>query len=233
MIISCLICNEEIVPQIGWNYLFSKQEPQYLCEICINSFTLIDGDTCNKCSRPLGETEYKQNNLCLDCVRWEADPKWKGCLERNDSLVTYSDFCKESIARFKFRGDYILSYAFASLMKGKLNSLQYDQLTSIPLSDERLYERGFNQSEAIIIAMGAHPESILARTHTEKQSKKSRSERIHLPQVFKITKPDKIKHKKILIIDDIYTTGSTLHHAAKLLKEAGAESVSSFTIARG
>lgn len=233
MIIKCLICHEEIMPEIGWNYLFSKQEPQYLCEFCINSFTLIDEVTCNKCSRPLRDTEYKQNNLCFDCIRWETDPQWKGCLERNHSLVTYTDFCKETIARYKFRGHYILSNAFASLMKAKLNTLHYDLLTSIPLSDERLYERGFNQSEAIIIAMGAHPESILARIHTEKQSKKSRSERIHLQQVFQITAPDKIKHKKILIIDDIYTTGSTLHHAARLLKEAGAESVSSFTIARG
>lgn len=221
------------MPIIGWNYLFSKQEPQYLCNLCQSRFTFIEGETCEKCDRPLVDTEYKQDNLCFDCLRWERDPQWTGCLERNRSIVIYNDFCKEAMARYKFRGDYILAYAFASLLRAKLNSIRYDLLTSIPLSEERLYERGFNQSDAIVHAMGLHSESLLIRSHTEKQSKKSRSERIHLPQVFQITAPDKIQNKKILILDDIYTTGSTLHHAAKLLKKAGAESVSSFTIARG
>lgn len=71
----------------------------------------------------------------------------------------------------------------------------------------------------------------LVRIHGEKQSKKSREERIHLKQVFKVNQD--VSGKVILLIDDIYTTGSTLHHAAHALMEAGAKSVSSFTLARG
>ena len=66
----------------------------------------------------------------------------------------------------------------------------------------------------------------------EKQSKKSRSERIHIPQVFQINPQVEIIGKHILLIDDIYTTGSTLRHAAKLLKESGAERIQSLTLAR-
>ncbi|WP_308167083.1 phosphoribosyltransferase family protein [Bacillus sp. ISL-40] len=68
--------------------------------------------------------------------------------------------------------------------------------------------------------------------HSEKQSKKSRSERIHLSQVFQVNPNVDLAGKKVILIDDIYTTGSTLRHAAKLLKVAGAASIQSLTLAR-
>ena len=167
----------------------------------------------------------------MDCVKWEENKDWAGTLERNDSIVTYNDFAQEVIARFKYRGDYIFAQIFAYFMKKKLVELSFDAIVPIPLSEPRLYERGFNQAEAIILASGYQPTRLLSRTHTEKQSKKSRSERIHLPQVFQMD--GTLAAQNILLIDDIYTTGSTLRHAAKVLKDAGAISVSSLTFARG
>lgn len=177
------------------------------------------------------DAKFKVQDQCLDCVRWEKETEWAGVLEKNHSLFTYNDFAQEVIARYKFRGDYVLAYAFATFMKKKLQSIFFDALVPIPLSEERLYERGFNQSEALILVCGHEPAQLLKRTHTEKQSKKSRSERIHLLQVFQAQ--GDATEKEILLIDDIYTTGSTLRHAAKQLKEAGAKSVSSLTLARG
>lgn len=177
------------------------------------------------------DAKYQKNDYCLDCIRWEEDKDWAGTLEKNFSVVMYNEFAQEVIARYKYRGDYVLAYAFAAIMKKKLNAIPFDVLVPIPLSDVRLVERGFNQSEALIIACGYKVSKLLTRIHTEKQSKKSRSERIHLPQVFQIE--ELIPNQRILLIDDIYTTGSTLRHAAKLLKEAGADSVCSLTFARG
>ena len=105
-------------------------------------------------------------------------------------------------------------------------------IVPIPLSPERLQERGFNQAEALIVEAGLQSANLLKRTHSEKQSKKSRSDRIHVPQVFSL-EPTTLEGKRILLVDDIYTTGSTLRHAAKILVENGAASVSSITIARG
>ena len=188
---------------------------------------------CITCSRPLlrMDPQYIVNDQCLDCVRWEKDQEWAGTLEKNISVVTYNDFAQEVIARYKYRGDYILAHVFAYLMKKKICTLTFNVIVPVPLSASRLYERGFNQSEAIIVESGYEPTKLLTRTHTEKQSKKSRSERIHLPQVFQLETTVFSQH--ILLIDDIYTTGSTLRHAAKLLKDAGASSVSSLTFARG
>nr|WP_231734767.1 ComF family protein [Bacillus sp. FJAT-29937] len=233
MINYCLVCFAEIIPQIGWTALFSKEEEVTVCWSCREKFSIIVGETCRTCDRPLEQIEpqFKLHDQCLDCVRWEEDPHWAETLEKNYSIVMYNDFAKEVMAQFKYRGDYVLGHVFASFMKKKLAAIPFDKIVPIPLSAERLYERGFNQSEAFIRACGFEPSDLFTRIHTEKQSKKSRSERIHLEQVFRIKEP--IPNQNILLIDDIYTTGSTLRHAAKCLKEAGADSVSSLTFARG
>ncbi|WP_324782975.1 ComF family protein [Mesobacillus jeotgali] len=153
-------------------------------------------------------------------------------MDKNTSLYSYSDFTKEVIAKFKFRGDYVLAKIFTADFLKTLQAFQYDYLVPIPLSEERLYERGFNQSEAIIRVAGLEPAYLLSRVHTEKQSKKSRTERIHLNQVFRVDSVHDLRGKKILIVDDIYTTGSTLRHASRLLKENGADKVYSLTLAR-
>ncbi|MFL6558042.1 MAG: ComF family protein, partial [Bacillus sp. (in: firmicutes)] len=139
---------------------------------------------------------------------------------------------KETIAKFKFRGGYVLAKIFSDRIKEKLSEIAPDLLVPIPLSEERQYERGFNQAAALLIESDFSPANLLTRIHSEKQSKKSRSERIHLPQVFQIMDEIQIVGKQVVLIDDIYTTGSTLRHAAKLLKEAGAETIQSLTIAR-
>jgi competence protein ComFC len=231
----CFICHEEIVPVSGWQALFEKETRNVTCQTCLGQLSLIEGETCRMCGRPfeLLESKYRQNDLCYDCVRWEEDSDWRGYLEKNESLYNYNDFIKEVIARYKYRGDYALSKVFAASLQAKLLEVDQDLLVPIPLSEERLYERGFNQAEALIREIGFTPANVLTRVHTEKQSKKSRNERIHLPQVFQMNADCSFLNKKIVLIDDIYTTGSTLRHAAKVLKEAGAESVSSVTLARG
>lgn len=225
----CLLCHEIINLPVGWVSLFSPEKEKLLCSECGGKLEIISGETCRICGRELNE--FRRDDLCLDCVRWEEDLEWQGVLERNISIYVYNDFLKEIIARFKYRGDYIIAKAFSESIKEKLRG---DCFIPIPLSKERLYERGFNQAEALLTAAGIPATTdILTRTHTEKQSKKSRNERIHLSQVFQIIEDPKIHVKKIVLIDDIYTTGSTLRHAAKLLKDAGASSVESFTLARG
>jgi competence protein ComFC len=232
----CIICHEEISIGMGWVQLFSKETGTPLCNHCQEKMIFISGETCAICGRSFenGEYLYRRENLCYDCVRWEENKEWKNLLERNVSLFLYNDFFKETLSTFKFRGDYMIVHAFSEFIKMKLKNLKFSHLVPIPLSQERLYERGFNQAEAIITEAGYSPTHLLARIHTEKQSKKSRSDRIHLPQVFRLAPdaPD-ITGQTILLVDDIYTTGSTLRHAAKVLKSAGAESISSLTLARG
>ncbi|MCM3162350.1 hypothetical protein M3607_12875 [Metabacillus litoralis] len=143
---------------------------------------------------------------------------------------------KELLATFKFRGDAALVEVFQNefLASYKAHYLQkkLDFGIPIPLSLERLYERGFNQAKLLADYIPLAPSDALSRIHHEKQSKKSRHERLTASNVFSVTDSSKIRNKKILLIDDIYTTGSTLRHASKVLKDNGAASVSSLTLIR-
>lgn len=230
----CLFCHEELIEHISWSTFFSKREEELVCPSCQEQLEEITGKRCDICSRPLEriDAQYVVGTRCSDCVRWENDSEWQGYLAGNLSIYLYNDFLKEIISQFKFRGDYILAKVFAQKLKASIRTLRTDYLVPIPLSTERQFERGFNQAEAFLREAGLHSTHLLQRIHGEKQSKKSREDRIHLPQIFQLTDSFVISGKRILLIDDIYTTGSTLRHAAKLLKKAGAGDVFALTLAR-
>lgn len=230
----CLLCHEDIEPDVSWGGLFGKEETREVCGECDELLPRITGETCGVCGRPFAylDAEYVRGSICFDCERWEQDERWTGSLDQNIALYRYTNFTKEVVARFKFRGDYVLASVFAADLRRGLNAFHYDYLVPVPLSGERLYERGFNQAEALIVKAGGVPAHLLSRVHTEKQSKKSRSERIDLEQIFMLAKDVDVRGKTILLVDDIYTTGSTLRHAGRLLKEHGAARVYSLTLAR-
>lgn len=231
----CLFCGKPLTQSFGWVQLFSREEQVFHCHDCEDQLQEIAGETCVVCNRPFAQVkkQYRHGELCYDCVRWEKDEVWRGVLKENHSIYVYNEFLTEVLAKYKFRGDYIISMAFKHKLQEKLTTLQYDCIVPIPLSEERLYERGFNQAVALIEATGQPYEQVLTRIHSEKQSKKSRHDRIQQAQVFSISHPSVVKQKNILLIDDIYTTGSTIRHAAKILKTNGAATVTSLTLARG
>lgn len=231
----CLVCHNYFEEVGSWTTLFSLAEPDPLCSVCSAKFEKVDGDLCEICGRPFSElsSEYREGNLCYDCVRWEKDPYWKSVLTKNRSIYLYNDFAKDVISLYKFRGDYVVSSIFKTSLKKAFktyfNSSYF--VVPIPLSQKRLYERGFNQAAAIAGLLDDPVNEVLARTHLEKQSKKGREERIAGENVFRVV--ESVQNKDILLVDDIYTTGSTLRHAGKVLLEAGAKSVSSLTLMRG
>ncbi|TYS63763.1 ComF family protein [Bacillus infantis] len=231
----CLTCHKEIDAEIGWQELFLRTEEKVICRECEESFEKLKGALCKICGRPLRglDPQFIDGDMCYDCIRWEKDPKWEGVLNRNISLYAYNDFLQELIARYKYRGDYILANVFKQQIKRNIKTLKPDLIIPIPLSNKRLYERGFNQAEALILTAGLTPSHLITRNHTEKQSKKSREERIHLSEIFQISTSATFEAKNILLIDDIYTTGSTLRHAALPLKQSGAANIMSLTLARG
>jgi competence protein ComFC len=179
--------------------------------------------------------QYRQGDCCYDCIRWEEDEEWAGVLQQNRSLYVYNDFLKEVIAKIKYRGDVELMKAFYPFGCSSLKNIYRSfLLVPIPLSEERHYERGFNQAEILAKGLNNNMSLVLIRkTHEEKQSKKNREDRIEKKDnPFEVINPETIKGKSITLVDDVYTTGSTLRYAAKVLLEAGANSISSITLGR-
>lgn len=200
-----------------------------LCELCEKKLEYITGNKCIVCSRESAES------TCYDCERWNDLYAGKDPLKQNLSIYLYNEFMQELITKWKYRGDYIIGHIFQYTVMAQYRS--YDSLLKsritivpIPLTKEREDERGFNQAQMIANFIQAPQENVLTRILNEKQSKKSRSERMMTNNPFKLVKP---LNNPVLLVDDIYTTGRTLRHAAQLLIESGCPEVSALTICRG
>ncbi|MFG6119992.1 MULTISPECIES: ComF family protein [Thalassobacillus] len=223
----CLNCHEIILHQVTWSNLFSPPSDKKICENCFSQLERISLPQCSICARPMDV-----NGICQDCERWESEESWRGILEKNVAVFNYNETMKGIVARWKYRGDYILIEMFKYELQ-EVFQLHFSQqdllLVPIPLSQERMGERGFNQALAIASLIKAPVREVLTRIHGEKQSKKSRKERVNTENPFQLLEQ---VSKPVLLVDDIYTTGTTLRHAAKLLKEGGAPAVYSFTLVR-
>lgn len=233
----CLYCHQSYTERWSWTDLFGLSIAAMLCPDCEDKMELIKGEICRICGRPfsLFPEQYRQGDCCNDCILWEKNEVWTGILQQNRSLYVYNDFFRELIAKLKYRGDAELVKAFYPVLKKQFKKIsQYALIIPIPLSEERSYERGFNQAELLAKGINNHVALLLERkTHEEKQSKKTRDERLEQKEnPFKVIESNKVQDQIILLIDDVYTTGSTLRYAAKVLLEAGAKQVSSITLAR-
>ncbi len=204
-----------------------NQEIQHLCARCYGQVQWINNIQCEICGR--GER-------CDDCRR-----RLDAYFVASRSSVRYSEQIRPWLARFKYRGDERLKLMLTNMLErtflqhyhhrtGALG-INVDLLTYVPISSERLAERGFNQSQLLAEELGRRVrvpvEPLLIRTkHTGKQSYKSRAERLEdMKQAFDIrldtqkrilTKSD-FRPITILMIDDVYTTGSTLNQCAKVI----------------
>ncbi|HET7522314.1 MAG TPA: ComF family protein [Bacillales bacterium] len=234
----CLWCDEEIKGNASWREVFFLAGRDILCASCRGGLEFLAEPLCGVCGRSLEGLDegYRHGDVCYDCVRWEEGP-WRGIFVKNRSLCRYNSFLREIIARYKFRGD-------AVMVKGIRR--EWEQLyerdfagmvaVPIPLSKERLYERGFNQAFELANLLPVNVCEVLERpAHEQKQSKKTRKERLNLGvPVFRLHgKPSEIEGENVVLVDDIYTTGATVRQAAKVLLKGGAASVHSITLARG
>lgn len=226
----CLWCFEEIVRLVQWENVFNVAKPQMLCVVCSERLEKITGSRCPTCSRP--QTEVAP---CFDCVRWEAFFQKNHPLTANYSLYTYNEFMQDIITKWKYRGDYCLREIFREDFNHALQIFVKQKkiqpsIVPIPLSEDRARERGFNQARALAELVESPVSDVMNRAHSEKQSKLGRYARMHTGNPFTVTTEI---IGSVIIVDDIYTTGRTLHHAASLLKSAGASEVYAFTLIRG
>lgn len=205
-----------------------------ICERCRDKLPYIGEDHCMKCGKPLlgPSGEY-----CRDCGRTEH------VFSRGRALYVYNDMVRASITRFKYHGrrEYAVFYGcdIAAGLKGFVERSGAECLIPVPVSEEKLKKRGYNQAELIAESISMHTgipvekRLVIRCKDTPPMKELTRSRRMeNLKGAFKIGVHD-VKYRDVMIIDDIYTTGSTIDAMAAALKGSGVGNVYFLTLAAG
>lgn len=248
--VNCLTCGKRTA---------SLREPYGICEACYQAIPWILTPRCIRCGRGIG---------CPDCSRMSDERRY---FIANRSAVLYDERMREWLAQYKYRGQeryapllimmlnqafdiMIREYQDRSLKHYRLRdnkdkkqdetlSWKIDIVTSVPVSRQRLVERGFNQAEVLGRGIALkrsipYAELLIRERHSDKQSFKNRAARIKdMKDVFMINlnTAEKIVNSgstdlqdgmkensiitplRILLVDDIYTTGSTVNACSRML----------------
>lgn len=217
----CGLCGQEIRSSFSYRTFFSSVPP--ICETCDLQFERVCGG-CPCCGRK-GST-----GICDDCLYWESE----GIDVLNTSIFYYNAYAKQVIESIKRHGNLRALESFRMEVKkiGQRKYRGYQWIVPVPLHPKRLEDRGFNQAYRIAQMFPQCTMDCLTKTHHFTQSKRTKEERRQEGNDFKLKEGVDVTGQKIVVIDDIYTTGSTIHHIAKLLYAHGAREVQSFTLFR-
>lgn len=219
----CAVCDE--ITGVG----------ELVCRQCQSKVSYIKEPCCAKCGKQL---KNEEKEYCEDCDRKEHS------FIQGVALFDYGSM-SDSIFRFKYggRAEYAQFYGRELLEKkgSWLRMIQPDALVPVPIHFSRERQRGYNQAELIAFELSKRTKIpvnrtlIRRKTKTEPMKNLSSTERQNnLKKAFKIWRND-VKLNTIVIIDDIYTTGSTIDAMSRVMQEAGVSNIyfMTLTIGRG
>ena len=219
----------------------------YLSDLSKGLLNLIYPCVCEICKTKI-QPEAKYNSLCQNCLNQIRLIKPVVSLKRHNievwAICVYEGVAKDCIHLFKYNARLNLADPLGRLMSdfinNELSDKRFDTIIPVPLHSIRLRERGFNQAEILAKRIAKHTnhpvctDALKRIKPTKTQTGLSKTKRFtNLSGAFKITKEDSIREKKILLIDDVFTTGSTINEAAKTLLRAKPKSVEALVLARG
>lgn len=197
-----------------------------VCIQCRIKLNYIKEPVCKKCGKPIGDARAE---YCYDCE------KIRHFYDQGKSVWLYQGEMKQSMYRFKDGGrrEYALFYAreSARLYGDWIRKKGVQAILPIPVHKNKRRTRGYNQAQVYanelgrILGLPVDTKTLLRTEDTIPQKKLNNRERKNnLKKAFKIG-TDSVQWKRVLIADDIYTTGSTVDAAAEILKEFGIEKV--------
>lgn len=203
-----------------------------VCRRCYQRLPHIDR-ACSQCALPLPVATGSQPLRCGQCLR--KPPAFDHAL----SLFEYRDDAVSLIVQLKFHHRLALSRLFGQLLLQKVlqQGVAVDALLPVPLHRSRLRQRGFNQSVELSRALARGLGVPLLRNQVQRLRATSQqtglnagARRKNIKGAFRVVQP--LSYRHIAIVDDVVTTGSTVHELAAVLKRAGVETVSVWSVAR-
>ena len=221
----CPVCGEILKKK-----LTEGEEPPFICPACYAKLQFAGEKSCMKCSRPVSEEE----EYCEDCR------KRKLLFDRGRALLLHDENARKILYDLKYsncrdNADFI-GYEIALQMGASLRMWNADALIPVPLHPKRQLQRGYNQAERIAesisywtkrlngISLPVVCNALFRTAFTRPQKELGPSEREkNLRNVFRAQLPPHCR--RVVLVDDIYTSGATLSACASALKNAGAEKV--------
>ena len=221
---TCVVCREAI------------EAPEYLCATCRAKAPRITPPFCEKCSEPF-PAAISGPFTCANCAHRTLHFDAAVAAYRSRGIV------RKLVHEFKYGHQRHLRHPLAAwlaetLDDPRLRDRRFDIIVPVPLHPTRERERGFNQALLLAENLSATSSlplrSALERIrYTTTQTAHDRAERMeNLRDAFRLRKNADVRGLRVLLIDDVLTTGSTLSECARVLKAAGAISVHAATAAR-
>ena len=205
---------------------------------------LIYPPRCAFCHRFVNNSKIR---VCTDCEKslpfiQDGAVQKPRFIAAAAAVFRYENDVKNSLHRYKFAGctGYARAYApfLAETIRREFGD-EYDVLTWVPISRKRLHKRGYDQAELLARAVGAilgvKPVRTLDKIRDNPPQSRAGNEekrRANVAGVYRVHCPERVAGKRILLLDDIYTTGSTVSECARMLGLAGADKVLCAAVAR-
>lgn len=220
---TCLMCNT----------LLNYGGDNILCQSCHDLYPFISNPHCKKCGKPI---ENKDRVYCYDCYRDDHH------FDMGRALWSYEGAVKDAIHDLKYHNKPYKARALSKALATFYNDVfrydidyPIDLIIPVPLHKKRESERGYNQSTLMVKLLSKslnipYSDHIIKRTVNTKPLKQlTNKERcLHIVNAFTYSKSPSscgIINKSILLIDDIYTTGTTVDEISRILKRNGAANV--------
>lgn len=218
---SCVGCGREIADGTKFQ----------LCDTCKSNIHKISGNVCKKC----GDEVLLDNNFCDYCKNVEYK------FDENRSYCYYDEVSAKIVKRFKYSGrKYYAKHIAEMMVENKDVFENIDVITFVPSNTKTLKERRYNQAEElakeISKIIGIEVCELLKKSDDRKhQAGLTKSERLeNLKGSFSIVIENKdfIKGKNVLIVDDVFTTGSTLNECSKVVLKHKPKKIKTITFAK-
>jgi len=223
---ACVWCGRQLQTTLTLAQIwrFTPIAQATVCDACQHRFAAITSQHCPACGR-----QQMDETVCLDCQRWS------GVRLTNHAVYVYDAAMKAYMQQYKFQGDYALRVLMQAPLAAALQRETYDVLVPIPVDQTTWRTRGFNQVTGWLRNQPFQQALLVRATHKERpQSAKARADRLRTPQPFTLAPNANqiLRGQRVLLLDDVYTTGRTLRHAADQIYLGGAKAVTSLTLAR-
>ncbi len=190
--------------------------------------------TCPICGVRLDE----EKGLCKDCIAKIPKNLYGIAACRFEGVI------KEAVHLFKYKGMVSLLNTFSAIIlefiERNIDMKKIDAIVPIPLHPVKLRERGFNQAYLLSLSIAKRYNipistgNLIKTKATRPQSTLGRNQRLkNLKGAFSVKRSERLKGKSVLLVDDVYTTGTTIDNAAEALKKAGIKNIKAMILANG